>query len=180
VATLSHREAILGQVAHNWDEEFDAIVGRLNMPPEEIAKLMLNSIPRKHFYDELLGPFYDTEGVRQMLGNVSRQAIHDRVKNGTLLQVQTSDRVSLYPAFQFAGSSIAPGFKSVLQIFRGLSVDGWTIATWFRTPAQTLQGLTPLDVLSPEQASKKHRKYSVSLADVASLATETARRWETP
>ena len=187
MSALLHRDEVLEQIEHRWGPEFDEIVGRLEMSPEAIAKIMTDAVPRKHFYDEFLGPFYDTEGVCLLLNKISRQAVHERVKNGTLLQVTSSDKVALYPIFQFSGREVDPNFKRVLSEFRNVTVGGWAVATWFRTPAQELAGDTPMDVIkrigqAPPigRASKKSRNKVPAIADVLAYAANTVQRWEAP
>lgn len=131
----------------------------------------LAAVPRAHLYDDVVGPFYDLTGVHRILGGVSRQAIHDRVKRGTLLQVRTSDQALLYPTFQFDGTDIAPRLRQVLARLRATDVDGWTIATWFSTPSAELDGSTPREVLEQPGAP---------VEPVEQAATAAARRWAAP
>lgn len=140
-------------------------------PPEKVARRMLATVPRAHDYDELVGPFYGVEALRTLLGS-SRQAIHDRVTRGTLLQVRTSDGVNLYPTFQFdeAGEVPAP-VRRAIQALRRSGADGWTIAAWFSTPAQALGGLSPRDWLLDTERDAR---------TLLSLAEQTAALWAAP
>jgi len=54
----------------------------------ELAARMVAVLPSVHPYDTAIGPFYDTGGLSQWLG-VSRQALADRVRRGTLLACRT-------------------------------------------------------------------------------------------
>ncbi len=139
--------------------------------PEQVADRMIAAVPRMHGYDELVGPFFTTDAVGRMLHGISRQAVHDRAARRTLLQVKTSDGVSLYPAFQFEDDEVSDRIRSVMTRFRGVPVDGWAIATWFSIPAESLDGLSPRQWLADRRrdAEPAHE-----------LARSTALRWSAP
>jgi hypothetical protein len=142
----------------------------LRIGPAAIAARMLAAVPRAHVYDETIGPFHTSEGVRTLLG-VSRQAVHDRVRRGTLLQVRTSDGVLLYPAFQFDGADVPARLRSALTAFRDAPVDGWAIASWFSVPAEELDDLTPRQWLADPDRDP---------APVHQLAADAAASWSAP
>jgi len=155
------------------DARVDALVvtgATLRVDPSALAEQMLAVVPRAHLYDEVVGPFHSIEGVRRLLG-ISRQAVFDRVKRGTLLQVRTSDDLALYPAFQFSGTDVDPRVRAVLIQFRDAPVDGWTVATWFGVPAEELGGVTPKAWLADP---------ALDLQTVSRIATATATRWSMP
>jgi len=52
--------------------------------PLQLADRMVASIPVRHRYGAVLGPFYDTTGLRKWLG-LTRQALASRVRAGSLL-----------------------------------------------------------------------------------------------
>ncbi len=145
----------------------------LREDPQKVAARMIAAVPRAHAYDELVGPFYNVDAVRTMLGGVSRQAVQERARadRRTLLQVQTSDGVNLYPAFQFEGSEVPARMRKTISTFRNVPVDGWAIATWFSVPAQALGGLAPRAWLADA-----HR----DTTPVLELAERTAQRWSAP
>lgn len=140
----------------------------VEMDPGVLAKQMLSVVPQAHVYDAAIGPFYTTDGVRKLLGGTSRQAVADRVRRGTLLQVRSSDGVMLYPAFQFEGTQVSARVREVLAQFRAADVDGWTVASWFGVPAEDLAGCTPRDWLADPARD---------LEPVLRLAAATAARW---
>lgn len=57
---------------------------------EELAERMVAALPTVHPLDEPLAPFYDTAGLVAWLG-ISRQALFDRVRRGTVLAARTSE-----------------------------------------------------------------------------------------
>lgn len=166
-----YKAALMDALATGVDSLVAEDAPGLGDDPRAVAARMIAAVPRAHVYDDLVGPFYGTDAVRRMLGGVSRQAVHDRANRRTLLQVRTSDGVSLYPAFQFEGDGVSPRVRRVLSAFRDVPVDGWAVATWFSVPAVDLDGLTPRDWLGD-----LHRDDAMVLA----LAQRAAIRWAAP
>ena len=115
--------------------------------PEQVADQLAAALPAtRHAYDLELGPFYDTAGLTRWLG-VSRQALADRVRRGSLLACRTQDGHLVYPAFQFdGGGAIRPGLAPVLKIFTGH--DGWLVATWLVSGTDALDGSSAMDWLA--------------------------------
>ncbi len=97
---------------------------------------------------EHLGAFYDTEGVRTLLGRqgapISRQAVH---KRRGLLALTTGSGQVVYPAFQFDGQHPVPGLASVLEVLPEGLASRWTLASWLVSPEVELDGARPVDVL---------------------------------
>ncbi|MDV2981619.1 UNVERIFIED_CONTAM: hypothetical protein Q9R71_31040 [Actinomycetes bacterium ARC8] len=108
-----------------------------------LVQSMLRVVPRNVESNELanrVGPFYDTAGLTSWLV-VTRQALEKRIAAGKLLACVTSDRVRLYPVWQFTDSGkLLPGLAEVLAALRQGTVDGWTIAAWLTTPVEELDG----------------------------------------
>jgi hypothetical protein len=137
------------------------------LTPKDLAARMLAAVPSpQHPWDEQIGPFYDTPGLCRLL-EVSKQALHDRVKRGTLLAVTSRNGKVGYPAFQFAGNQLLPGIREALGAFRNTPVDGWAIGAWFTTPAATLGKETPARWLAEHH----------DIQPVIDLARDTAARW---
>jgi hypothetical protein len=115
--------------------------------PEQVADSVVAALPaRSHPYDLSLGPFYDTAGLTRWL-DVSRQALADRVRRGSLLACRTADGHLVYPAFQFDGrGAIRRGLLPVLKAFTGQ--DGWAIASWIVTSTEALDGHSAMDWLA--------------------------------
>lgn len=168
---VAYKSELIEALAKRIDALVEGNVSDLLEDPEQVADRMIAAVPRMHSHDELVGPFFTTDAVRRMLNDISRQAVHDRAARRTLLQVKTSDGVSLYPAFQFEDDRVSDRIRSVMTRFRGVPVDGWAIATWFSIPAESLDGLTPREWLAD-----RHR--DAEPADA--LARSTALRWSAP
>jgi hypothetical protein len=122
--------------------------------PLELAERMTATLPRAaHPLDVELGPFYDTSGLSGWWG-VSRQALSDRVRRGTLLACRTADGHLVYPAFQFArDGSVRPGIVDAVAVFARHAVEGWTAAVWLTTPSPVFDGDSAVDHLVVHRAS---------------------------
>ncbi|MFL6200443.1 MAG: hypothetical protein ACJ76J_14795 [Thermoanaerobaculia bacterium] len=123
-------------------------------------------------WDDLLGPFYTTAKVSEILGGVSRQAIADRRERHTLLALKTSDGTLVYPTFQFGDhSEILAGLPEILQCFRAKRgdnrVDDWTLAGWLVSKLRPLEGRSPVEWL----------RLGRDPEPVLVLAREAARRY---
>jgi hypothetical protein len=87
-------------------------------------------------WQEVIGPVYTTKGVCKLLG-ITRQAVHQLVQKRALLRLVTDDKVSVYPAFQFAeGGRRLPGLKQVLDALAKGIDDEWTWAQWLNSAAE--------------------------------------------
>jgi hypothetical protein len=138
---------------------------------DELAARMVSALPAQHPYDEPLGPFYDTTGLVSWLG-VSRQAVSDRVRRGTLLACRTQDGHLVYPAWQFArDGAVRPGVVEAVGEFARRGADGWSTALWLTTPSDVFGGQSAVDYLVVHRASRP----AVQL--VASTAALDARTW---
>lgn len=115
---------------------------------EELADRMLQVVPTVSRWDDLLGPFYSTNQVARLCGGISRQALADRRERRTLLGLKTADGVVVYPTFQFDEKNrVLSGLSEVLQCFRGVDVDDWTLAGWLASPSRALEGRSVIEWL---------------------------------
>lgn len=102
--------------------------------PAALADQLVAAVPTRHDLDRLTGPFYDTAGLTRWLG-VTRQALDDRTKKGTLLMCPLADGTRVYPAWQFRNDrTTVPHLTQVLKVLRAGAKSPWTVATWLRTP----------------------------------------------
>ena len=103
---------------------------------------------------EALGEVWDTRQVVDFLG-VSRQAINQRVRNGSLLGLQ-SRGTTLFPAWQFdpARGVVRPVVASLLAEFHSASVvEPWAVASWAMTPQTELHGIRPAELLVKDESA---------------------------
>jgi hypothetical protein len=138
---------------------------------DALAERMLAALPTVHPLDEPLGPFYDTAGLVTWLG-ISRQAVFDRVRRGTLLACRTADGHLVYPSLQFGrAGQVRPGVQEAVGAFARTGVDGWTIGTWLTTAADVFDGQSAVDYLVV------HRSSPTAVRWVAQCAAQDAARW---
>lgn len=95
-----------------------------------VARLGLVKSP----WADIVGPCFTSGGLQQELG-VGRAAISKAVREGRAIRLDTSDRRTLYPAFQVRNRALVPGLSQVLTALRRGSDDPWTWAHWLNTPA---------------------------------------------
>ena len=115
-------------------------------PAEVGRRAALRAVAGTVWTDEV-GPFYDTDGVMHLLGGVSKQAVHDRVRRHRLLALRTGSGRLVYPAAQFDQHGVVPGLGRVLDVLVPDDVEAWMVASWLTTRDPALDARTPLDVL---------------------------------
>lgn len=97
--------------------------------------------------------------VAELLG-ISRQAVNKRRQAGQLLALPLGRHGFAYPAWQFSGQEVLPGFVAVLgQLARH---DPWMQARFFLSPDKRLDESRPLDLLRQgrvEAVSQAARAY---------------------
>jgi hypothetical protein len=96
------------------------------------------------FWGRVLGPLFDVEQAQTVLKVKSRQAVSDLARRGRLLALEGSGGRKLYPAFQFGPNGRPyPEISKVVEIFTGIVETPYTIASWFVSPQDLLDGETP-------------------------------------
>jgi hypothetical protein len=91
-----------------------------------------------------LGPLFDVEQVKVLLGVGTRQAVSDLATRQRLLALEGPGGRKLYPAFQFGkGGRPLAGVSRVLDAFTGAAVSPYTVAAWFVSPQPLLEGECP-------------------------------------
>lgn len=115
--------------------------------PADIGRAAALGAVAGSLWSDELGPFYDSDGVRVLLGNVTKQAVSDRVQRHRILALQTGSGRLVYPAFQFDGRRVVEGLGEVLAIVVPDHVESWYVASWLTTPDAALDGHTPIDQL---------------------------------
>lgn len=138
---------------------------------DDLAGRMVAALPSVHPWDTAIGPFYDTAGLMQWLG-VSRQALADRDRRGTLLACRTSDGHLVYPVLQFGrNGQVRPGVVDAVGILKRAGADGWAIGTWLTTPSAAFDNESAVDYLVVHRSSKE------AVDRVRAVATADASAW---
>lgn len=124
--------------------------------PEELGERAALLAVAARAWSGHLGALLDTHRVQALMGVGTRQAVSDRAKRGGLLALPTADGRRLYPAFQFGPqgqphAAVAP----VLAAFAAADVSPYTLASWFKTPQDTLDGATPAAWMAHERDEER-------------------------
>jgi hypothetical protein len=90
------------------------------------------------------GGSYKLQEVETLLG-ISRQAIHEKVRDGILLAVPGPHGRRRYPVIQFTGDGTLPGLEDVLKSLP--SANGWFRLNFLIRPDARLGGRRPVDLL---------------------------------
>lgn len=128
---------------------------------------MLATLPEASPWSRWLGPVYVTSQLVDRLG-ISRQALDDRRRRGTILALKTVDGHWVYPASQFdERGAVLKGLQPVLACFRGVEVDAWSLAGCLTSPQEALDGQSVLESLRHERSTET----------VLELARDAAQRF---
>lgn len=133
---------------------------------DAIADLVLDKIadPDRSELADIVGPMWTAEHARRELG-ISRPAMLDRRRSGSLLALKSSDGDFFYPVCQFEKSSgevrVKPGLRQFMMVLR--SHDPWTVAVLLHTPAPELSDLTPLAWLREDRDTQTLVSYAEAL-----------------
>lgn len=181
IAPLSHTNAAdVEQLMTRLRERLETRVGDLADQgrslrslgdADDIAERMVAALPTVHPWDTGFGPFYDTAGLMQWLG-VSRQALGDRVRRGTLLACRTDDGHLVYPVLQFGrNGQVRPGVVDAVGILSRAGADGWAIGVWLTTPSTAFEDQSAVDYLVV------HRGSAAAVDRVVQVASADAATW---
>jgi hypothetical protein len=155
---------------------FESTLERLELPElsdpseqEQLGRRAALLAVSEIVWDKHLGPMYGWSDVAEILGTVrTRQGISDLAKRKRLLALPASGGRVLYPTFQFNGSRTIPGLHELLVEFDRVTVSAWTIASWFRSNQDELEGETPVVYLTrhgfDEHAKTAARRAAARLA----------------
>ncbi|MCP3958634.1 MAG: DUF2384 domain-containing protein [bacterium] len=92
-----------------------------------------------------LGPMFDAEKAKVVLGVSSRQAVSDLAKRGRLLAIDAAGGRKRYPAFQFGQDGRPyPELPAILEIFADVVETPHTVASWLVSPNSALGNETPI------------------------------------
>lgn len=131
-------------------------VEELERETDTLVDAMERLLPAPSPAAKVSGPVWITEQVRVALGPpgapISRQAVDDRVRRGTLLALRVAEHGErAYPLWQFHQRDgrweVLPGLVEVLRAVPETVTDRWTLASWVRQPHPALDDRSPLDWL---------------------------------
>jgi hypothetical protein len=118
--------------------------------PDRSESILRSSVDRlfaSSTWEATIGPVYDVDGVARLIGGgapVTRQAVSKR----RLLALKTGSGRVVYPAFQFnEDGSVVDGVADVLKLIEPTQLSSWTIAAWFVSPEDGIEGMQPIEAL---------------------------------
>ncbi|MBM3714659.1 MAG: hypothetical protein FJW64_02810 [Actinobacteria bacterium] len=128
-----------------------------------VARLGLVKSP----WADIVGPCFTSGRLQQELG-VGRAAVSKAVREHRAIRLDTSDRRTLYPAFQVQNRALVPGLNEVLPILKSGIDDPWTWAQWLNAPPPSLD---------PQRQRRIDRLVAGDIALVVSAARHDAAIW---
>jgi hypothetical protein len=124
----------------------------LPQPQLARAKLLARGVLARRRLEVAEGGAISTEEVAQNL-DVTRQAVDLRRQKGQLAAWRTSEKRWRFPVWQF-GSDGRP-LKGLAECIAATELDsGWSAMIFFLSPAESLDGLRPLDLLRDGRVSE--------------------------
>ncbi|WP_018186370.1 hypothetical protein [Microbacterium sp. 77mftsu3.1] len=114
--------------------------------------------------------FLSAQTCQEHLG-VTREELDVKVASRLVLQMTTSDGVTVYPEAQFtATGELLPGLADILSMLLRATFDEWTVFYWLTAPLDDFGGCTALDVLRLGNRSE--------LDLIRAFAYDDASAWE--
>lgn len=112
-----------------------------------------------------IGDLYTTAAVCKYLGDITRQALNDRINKKTILRLKDGKGRNGYPGFQFANGAVDPSVQKIIQTLLNGGFDEWHTALWITNPSLMYDGLSALEYM---KQSEEHFKEVLdhALADV--------------
>jgi hypothetical protein len=149
---MSRREISSTSAVNMAAKSFAETLERLHLPPDApelrdpiaLGRRAALQAVAETAWGQVLGLLYDVEQAKAVLSVTSRQAVHDLAKRKRLLVLGASGGRKVYPAFQFDRTGRPyPEIPDILRAFEGAVQTSHTIASWFVTPQDVLNGETP-------------------------------------
>lgn len=111
------------------------------------AGVPAEALPTINFYEQLVGPFYDTASLALWRG-VTRQAIDKAVSAGAVIACRVESGQWVYPMWQFTETrTVHPHLISLWSVLRTAG-DPWTCAVWLRSPQSEFGDRSAVDWIS--------------------------------
>ncbi len=159
---MAFREDFVREATEAYRLRLDELTSTLGVPfadPQAAGERAASLTTAGLAWNEAVGPFLDTDGVRCVLGGPSRQAVADRVRHRRLLALRTADDGGaarlLYPLWQFDGRTLEmlPGVLAAAGYDPADPTHGWHVASWLSAPDRGLGGQRPRDLLAHGHAT---------------------------
>jgi hypothetical protein len=133
----SSRQAVLAAVRKRLEREPEYVLPVLQLladpdalvdPDDESTASLARTLNAHRIVAslrELRAHSYSTDQVREMLGDVSRQAVSQRVRNRRLMSIEVSGK-SWFPDWQFVHGQPVPGLPQIIRALDETGQDTYT------------------------------------------------------
>lgn len=109
----------------------------------------------KRPWAEIVGPCFTADAIARELGWTATQVTR-AAASLNLLELETSDGVLLYPAFQLWEGGVVAGLTPVLQALSTGTASRWTWAQWLNTPVDDESGDAAASAVEQLRAGQLH------------------------
>lgn len=139
---------------------------------EALGQAAALTIARPHVWEGQLGPLLASAQLRSLLGGISREALAQRVKRGTLLALRDQRGKVRYPLFQLDESAATPypQVPALIKLFRDRGLSSWELATFMTTPQPELSDRSPVDWM--RSSGNEQLLLAVARESAATLASQ--------
>jgi hypothetical protein len=141
-------------------------MGPVTAPTTRALKALLHSERDRQVWAGQVGPAYTRDQVADLL-DISTQAVAQRARNHTLLELVQDDDRRVYPAVQFGGHTPLTGLSEVLKMLLPVVATPWTVASWLTVTRHEWDERTACELLAGDGTER---------AEVLEAARRTARR----
>lgn len=117
---------------------------------------------------KIVGPCYTASSLARVLG-WTESSVKEAARSLDVLELETDDDVSLYPAFQVHDGRLVDGLSAVLRVLSTGTRSTWTWAQWLNTRVN--------DDTGEEAPSAVEQLLSGQLDDVLRDARHTSWAW---
>jgi hypothetical protein len=112
--------------------------------PVVASRVVVDDPTREALWEEYFGPYLRPDDVRRQLGLTDLRQVHRLAKQRRLLAFRRGAR-NVYPSFQFTRQGeVDPTISQVVAILSEIVESPYTIASWLKSPKESLEGETPL------------------------------------
>lgn len=113
--------------------------------PESLGRAAALTLARPGLWEEQLGPLLTGAQARGLLGGISREALSQRVRRGTLLALRDERGRVRYPLVQFdeEEGAVRGEIPTLVRAFRERELSGWELAAFLTTAQPELGNDSP-------------------------------------
>lgn len=112
--------------------------------PADSSRIAVDDPAREAIWEEYFGPYLQPEDVRRQLGHTDPRQLIRLTKQRRILAFQRGSG-TVYPSFQFTRQGeVDPAISQVVMILSDIVETPYTVASWLRSPKDSLEGETPL------------------------------------